>query len=124
MSIEIFSDQTSADTFIAANAPNFVHYDIGSIIVYTGADIPVVAVTTAPDGDGFLIALKTAMGSVVAANVLAVAYPLFFTAISLQEWSDVLALIVDAHSKGVLSAVQYADFGAAVAAFNIPIILP
>lgn len=38
--INKFTDQVGADAFVTANTPNFVHYDIGEIVVYTGTDIP------------------------------------------------------------------------------------
>ena len=76
------------------------------------------------DGSGFAQAIKAGVGGIVAANALAIVYPLFFSAVELANWPDVQALILDAQTKSVLNQTQYAAFKTAAAAFNIPIELP
>lgn len=77
-----------------------------------------------PDVPGFLDALKSAMGGIVASNTLAKAYPLFHAALDKAVWVDVQALIIDAHTTRVLSDVQYAAFKQLAAAHHLPIVLP
>jgi len=81
------------------------------------------AQTALPNPTGFAQAVKTGLGGIVAANSIAVAYPLFFAAISSGEWADVQALILDAQSKAVINSTQYANIKAAATANNIPITL-
>lgn len=73
---------------------------------------------------GFQNAIKTAVGGIVGANALATAYPLLAPAIEQGVWSDVQALIIDAHMKGALTAAQYAAIQSAVTVNNIPVTLP
>jgi hypothetical protein len=40
MSIQAFTNNATAQAYISANAGCYVWYDIGRIVVYTGADIP------------------------------------------------------------------------------------
>jgi hypothetical protein len=77
-----------------------------------------------PDPQGFAQAIKVGVGGIVEANALAVAYPLFFDAVSLGNWPDVTALILDAQQKGILSPSQYAEFQAAAQQFNTGMVLP
>lgn len=72
---------------------------------------------------GFEKAIKSAVGGILGANALAVAYPLFFAALQEQAWEDVQAMLVDAKSKGVIAAPQYDAIKAAAAQFNIPVTL-
>lgn len=73
---------------------------------------------------GFQDAIKLAAGGIVGANTLATAYPLLAPAIQQQVWSDVQALIMDAHTNAVLNAAQYTAIQAAATANNIPVTLP
>lgn len=82
------------------------------------------AVPPAPNVQGFQDAIKTASGGIVGANALATAYPLLAPAIQQQVWPDVQALILDAHTKGVINATQYAAIQSAATANYIPITLP
>ena len=77
-----------------------------------------------PNPQGFVQAVKTGLGGIVAANALSVAYPLFFAAVNALEWADVQELILDAQSKAIVNPAQYAELKAAAAQFNIPITLP
>lgn len=76
-----------------------------------------------PDPAGFEKAIKSAVGGILGANALAVAYPLFFVTAQNQAWEDVQAILVDAEAKGVISATQYEAIKAAAAQFNIPVTL-
>ena len=86
--------------------------------------IPPLPVVPRPDPQGFAQAIKVGVGGIVEANALAVAYPLFFDAVSLGNWPDVTALILDAQQKGILSPSQYAEFQAAAQQFNTGMVLP
>jgi hypothetical protein len=79
---------------------------------------------TSPDGNGFEQAIKSGVGGVLAANALAVVYPLFFAAVEKGNWLDVQTLVLDANAKAVLSPTQYTQFQAAAITFRIPIVLP
>lgn len=80
-------------------------------------------VAPAPDPNGFAQAVKTGLGCVVAANALAVAYPLFFAAVQDGMWADLQALVIDAKTKAVVTTAQYNAIKAATATFNIPVTL-
>lgn len=82
------------------------------------------AFTPQPDVPGFIRDLKMAMGGIVASNLLAKAYPLFYPALTVGNFPDVQALIVDAHTAAVLNDTQYAAFKSLAAKHNIPITLP
>lgn len=98
---------------------------VSAIVLDTGETIlPADPTIPQPDGLGFAQAVKAGVGGILVANTLALKYPLFFDAVSLGAWSDVQALILDAQATGVLNTTQYAEFKAAVLAFNIPIVLP
>ena len=84
----------------------------------------VAAAALLPNPAAFNAAIKTGVGGIIEANTLSVAYPLFFATIEQQNWTDVQALILDAQSKAVITAEQYAAIKAAAASFNIPVILP
>jgi len=79
--------------------------------------------TPPANAPGFISACKTAMGGIVGANALMVAYPAFFPAVQSAAWPDVQALILDAQTKGAITATQYAAFKAAATANNIPVTL-
>lgn len=79
--------------------------------------------TVAPDGAGFIQTVKTALGGIVAANALAVAYPLFYQTVQDQHWADVQTLIIDAKATGKITAAQYTAFKAAASSHNIPVTL-
>ena len=87
---------------------------------YEARPIPVVIV---PDNAGFIQAVKTGLGGIVAANQLSVAYPLFFAAATSSDWADVQALVIDAQAKSAINSTQYAAIKSAAAANNIPITL-
>jgi hypothetical protein len=74
-----------------------------------------------PDVQGFTQALKTALGGIIGANAIAVAYPLFFTALQTSEWDDVQALLIDAKTKTLLTTDQYAEIKTLAETYNIPI---
>ena len=81
------------------------------------------AVALLPNPEGFIAAIKTALGGIVGANTLAVPYPLFFPAVTARDWPDVQSLVIDAQTKAVINATQYAAIKAAAALYNIPITL-
>jgi hypothetical protein len=80
--------------------------------------------TPSPNKSGFVLALKAAMGGILGANALMVAYPSFMQAVTDGYWSDVQTLILDAHTKGLINPTQYTAFQAAVTANHIPVVLP
>jgi len=73
---------------------------------------------------GFVQALTTAFGGIVAANTYARTYPLFMPAVESLDWVNVQALIIDASNTGAITPTQYAAIKAAAAANNVPITLP
>jgi hypothetical protein len=77
-----------------------------------------------PNPDGFVEAIKAALGGIVGANALMKMYPAFYDAVATGTWPDVQALIIDAKSTSVLTAAQYTAFGQLAQEFNIPITLP
>ena len=86
--------------------------------------LPADPVVPQPDGVGFEQAIKNGVGGILAANALAVVYPLFFAAVEKGNWPDVQTLILDAKAKAVLSAAQYAQFQTSAAQFNTKMVLP
>jgi hypothetical protein len=90
----------------------------GSVVPYIAA-----AITPIPDANGFIQAIKTALGGIMASNTLAIAYPLFFSAVQSGAWLDVQALIIDAHTKTLLTDTQYSAFKAAAVTYNVPVTL-
>lgn len=87
---------------------------------------PITAfVAPAPQADivGFLAFLKSTFG-IISANALTREYPLFFTEIQNGEWSDAGLLIIDAHSRVIITDEQYAFIKDALIAYAIPLSLP
>jgi hypothetical protein len=84
---------------------------------------PVLVLPPQPDPVGFTAAVKAAVGGILAANALMIAYPAFFPAIQSADWADVQALVIDAKAKAVITAAQYTAIKAAAAASNIPVTL-
>lgn len=76
-----------------------------------------------PNAPAFEQAIKPALGGILAANALAVAYPLFFGALQNRAWEDVETMLVDAKSKSVIIAAQYNAIKNAATQFNIPLTL-
>jgi len=111
--------------------PDAVRYEI-SIDPYTlvdavggrPTDAEIDAIIHAPNGDGFISALKLELGGIVAVNALMVAYPAFLPAVQAAGWTDVQALILHAAARGAISQTQYDAFKAAAAAHHIPVTLP
>lgn len=85
-------------------------------------DIP--PVPPEPDVPGFVDGIKEALGGIVAANVIARMYPLFYSSLQAGNFADVEALILDADSTGVLSKPQYAAFKELAITHRIPVTLP
>lgn len=83
----------------------------------------IAAMPPIPDPAAFEQSLKSAIGGILAANTLAVAYPLFFGSIQSQAWDDVQAMLVDAKAKSAITAAQYKAIKAAATQCNIPITL-
>lgn len=73
---------------------------------------------------GFVQAMNTAFGGIIASNTYAIKYPLFLPAIETNDWINVQAIIIDANDTSVLTPTQYAAIKAAAIANNIPIVLP
>ena len=73
---------------------------------------------------GFQMAVKTALGGIIGANALMVAYPAFLPALEQAQWLDLQALIIDANTTAKITSVQYASIKSAATANNIPIVLP
>lgn len=82
------------------------------------------AVAVAPNIQGFVDAVKTAMGGIVGVNTLTRQYPSFYPAIQASQWDDAKALLVDAKSTGFITSDQYIAFQSAFNLNNIPITLP
>lgn len=80
------------------------------------------APTPQPNSAGFISALKTLWG-IVECNTLSTAYPLFFAAISDNDWPNLQILILDAQSKNIINSTQYAAIKSAALANNIPVTL-
>jgi len=77
-----------------------------------------------PNALGFQQAVKTALGGIVGANTLMVAYPAFLPALQQGQWADLQALIIDANTRAILTPAQYSAIKTAAAANNIPVTLP
>lgn len=73
---------------------------------------------------GFIAGLKVAVGGPIQANLLMRSYPMFYDAVAARAWDDAQALIIDAHTTGILNDVQYSAFKVLVTKFNIPLVLP
>ncbi len=77
-----------------------------------------------PNGAGFEAQLKASVFVDFASrNALAKQYPLFVLAIRDANWADVQAAIVDANSKLLLTAAQYAGIKQAALDNHLPIVL-
>ncbi len=111
-------------TWVAYNVPDatWLYITVGVIAVYTTANY--VPPPLPPNSAGFEQAVKTALGGALAANSLAMSYPLFFPAVANGVWSDVQAFIIDANTKILITSTQYTAIKAAAAANYIPITLP
>jgi hypothetical protein len=118
--INVIVSDVALDGFIESDTANIGDAHNGTAFV-PPAIIPVVSTT--PNPSGFIQAIKNGLGGIVAANSVAVAYPLFFAAVQEQHWPDVQALLVDAKTKNLLTTQQYADIKTAAATFNIPVTL-
>ena len=77
-----------------------------------------------PDPAGFEQAVKTALGGIIGSNALMVAYPAFMPALQQGDYVDLQVLILDAQTKGLLTAAQYASIQAANTQFNLGMTLP
>lgn len=77
-----------------------------------------------PSPFGFQNAVKIALGGIIGANALMVAYPAFLPALEQAQWTDLQALIIDANTTAKITAAQYAAIKAAATANNIPVTLP
>ena len=77
-----------------------------------------------PNPTSFTAAVKSAVGGILGANTLMVAYPAFFPAIQSNDWQGVQDLIIEAQSKSVITPAQYQAIKAAAQATNIPLSLP
>ena len=77
-----------------------------------------------PNPAAFEQAVKTSLGGIIGANALMVAYPAFMPALQQQDYADLQVLILDAHTKGLLTAAQYASIQAANTQFNLGMALP
>lgn len=96
---------------------------IFAIIPPTAAALAIINAPV-PNSTGFIQDIKNALGGIVAANAVAVTYPLFFTAVQEQHWLDVQVLLIDAKTKNMLTTQQYSDIKTAVLNNNIPLTLP
>ena len=71
----------------------------------------------------FIADVKSALGGILGANKIAVAYPLFFAAVQALDWSDVQAIILDAKATSTITSDEYTAIKESTATNNIPIIL-
>lgn len=70
---------------------------------------------------GFLNSFNNSLGGVLAANTIAVAYPLLFIAIEEENWHDVGVLILDAKKNLTISNSQYSALKNVFSIHSIPI---
>ena len=105
------ADQIASMGLVAMSATDIAAYAAAS------------AATVFPNPTQFAQDVKTALGGIVAANALMIAYPAFFPAVTNCEWSDLQLLIEDAVSKSAINATQYSAIKTAATNNNIPISL-
>lgn len=84
---------------------------------------PELIIPFAPNQKEFIKDIQFALGGIINANALAVAYPLFLGAIQNNDWDDVQILIIDAKNKSVITTDQYNSIKLVAAKNNIPISL-
>lgn len=92
----------------------------GSAWDYSG--IPLI-----PNGTGFILAAKTALGgvaAVLASQALAAATSVCYEAVRTAQWDDVATIIITAKNVNTITADQYTALQAAAVANNIPVTLP
>ena len=90
---------------------------VGGSWDYSGIAVP-------PDVQGFMLAMKAAVGGAVQANLLSRAYPDLVPALTLGQWADAVALFEDAKTNSVITSDQYAGFQTLANTYHIPITLP
>jgi hypothetical protein len=105
-----------SDGFIESETANIGDFYDGEVFT-----APTVMSTQVPNVNGFMQSVKEILGGIVSANALAVAYPLFFTAVQMSEWSDVQALIEDAKVKGLITDSQFFLIMTAAESNSIPL---
>ena len=76
--------------------------------------------TLYPNAQGFMQALKSYLG-IIAANTLAVSYPLYFATIQEQDWDSLQVLTNDAKTKNIITQEQYVEIYNLANQFSIPI---
>jgi hypothetical protein len=82
-----------------------------------------VAPVATPNAVAFEQAVKVAVGGIIAANALMVAYPAFWPAVASSTWGDVQKLLKDALSKNIINQTQYNAIKADATTYHIPISL-
>jgi hypothetical protein len=118
--VNVIVSDIAIDGFVESDTANIGDEHDGTVFI-----LPVIipSISTLPDPSGFIQAIKNGLGGIVAANSVAVAYPLFFAAVQEQHWPDTQALLIDAKTKNLLTDQQYLDIKTAAATFNIPVTL-
>lgn len=79
-------------------------------------------VSPSPDANGFIQAVKSELGGILAISAIPSA-SLVFAAIQSQQWADAQVLVIDAKDKAIITLAQYDAIKSAAELFNIPIVL-
>ncbi|MFA6076365.1 MAG: hypothetical protein WC778_11110, partial [Negativicutes bacterium] len=87
--VNVIVSDIAIDGFIESDTANIGDAHDGAVFI---SPVIIPAVSTTPNPSGFIQAIKNGLGGIVAANSVAVAYPLFFAAVQEQHWPDVQAL--------------------------------
>jgi hypothetical protein len=95
-----------------------------SSMIASQAASAVAAAALLPNRSGFIAAMNTALGGIIAANNYAKAYPLFMPTFDASDWINASAIIQNALSTAVITSGQYAAIKSASLTYNIPLTLP
>lgn len=74
-----------------------------------------------PDVQGFILALKTAIGGSGPWNTLMTKYPAVYIALQTSDWQTVHDLIVGANAAVVFTPAQYGQIKALITAHGLPV---
>ena len=117
-----FIDSTDFEHLLPLGSQSITDEEVNTILVDRAAAAAAIAATI-PNGQAFLLAIRSIIGNALAVNALLKIYPEFFLAIELARWEDTTLLIQDALTNSVITSLQYTQLKTAAATYNIPLTL-
>jgi len=114
-----------ANAFILTDQQWFSRFDlllVNNVITISPPTPPMPPVI--PDKKGFSDAIKAGLGGIVNIAQTNLPYAAFFLAIQGEYWQDIQDLIIDAHTRALLTDNRYNTIKVLVTTYHIPITLP